>query len=174
MSKQAFTLLELLVTISIISILTAVGSIGYSSIGKTSRDARRKTDLREMQLAVEKYYQDNGSYPTTTSWHGLCSNPSYNPGGNTYQDYDVDASHPGYIPGIAPTYMTRLPHDPKENQAVNCGAPSSCYLYISNGTNYKILAYCTLEGASDPNDPFYDPVRPATTLAVYTPGARAW
>ncbi len=66
MKKRAFTLFELLVSISIIGILIAVASLSYGSAQKKARDARRIEDLNAIQKAMEMYYsQYNYSYPTT-------------------------------------------------------------------------------------------------------------
>ncbi len=55
-NNKGFTLLELLVVIGIIAILVAVGTASYSTVQKKARDAKRKTDLKELQSAYEQYY----------------------------------------------------------------------------------------------------------------------
>lgn len=68
MKKRAFTLFELLVSISIIGILIAVASLSYGSAQKKTRDARRMEDMNAIQKAMEMYYsQNNYQYPTTTA-----------------------------------------------------------------------------------------------------------
>lgn len=54
--KKAFTLLEMLVVIGIISILVSIGFSSYSTAQKKSRDAKRKNDLKSIQNAFEQYY----------------------------------------------------------------------------------------------------------------------
>lgn len=71
--KNGFTLFELLVSISIIGILTAVASIAYSGAQKKARDARRVEDIKLIQTAAEQFYsQSNYVYPanntTTIPW----------------------------------------------------------------------------------------------------------
>ena len=63
--KQAgFTLLELLVVISLIGLLVGVGTVSYTSAQKKSRDSRRKSDLKAVQSAFEQYYSDSSAvYP---------------------------------------------------------------------------------------------------------------
>lgn len=62
----AFTLFELLVSISIIGILIAVASMSYGSAQKKARDARQIEDLNAIQKAMEMYYsQNNYKYPTS-------------------------------------------------------------------------------------------------------------
>ena len=58
-----FTLLEILVVISIIGLLVAMGAASYSTAQKKGRDARRKEDIRAIQNAMEQCYSvNNGSY----------------------------------------------------------------------------------------------------------------
>ena len=61
--QQGFTLLELLVVISIIGILVAAATASFSTAQKNSRDARRKSDLQAWQNGLEQYYADNNRYP---------------------------------------------------------------------------------------------------------------
>lgn len=59
-----FTLIELLVVIAIIGILSSVVLASLNSARKKSRDARRISDLKQIQLALEMYADaHSGSYP---------------------------------------------------------------------------------------------------------------
>lgn len=64
---NAFTLLELLVVISIIGILIALGAAAYSTAQKKGRDARRMSDIRALQNGFEQFYAKNGAYPNGLS-----------------------------------------------------------------------------------------------------------
>jgi prepilin-type N-terminal cleavage/methylation domain-containing protein len=62
-NQKGFTLLELLVVISIIGILIAIGSAAFSTAQKKGRDARRRADIKALQDGFEQYYaQSGGSY----------------------------------------------------------------------------------------------------------------
>ena len=168
--KHGFTLIELIVVIGIIAILATLGLSVFGGVQKKSRDAKRKSDLKEMQTALAQYYTDNGSYPSTAgAWRGSCPSCSY---GSGY----TDTGPTGYIPDLAPQYIQRLPHDPREGQAVNCGPNATSYLYRSDGTDYKILAWCGAEVLPiSANDPFYDTIRQQTGYQVNSgQAAVAW
>lgn len=67
-NKKAFTLFELLVSISIIAILTAIASISYGAAQKKARDSRRIEDMNGIQKAAEMYYGQNSyTYPKNTA-----------------------------------------------------------------------------------------------------------
>jgi prepilin-type N-terminal cleavage/methylation domain-containing protein len=69
MVKKGFTLLELLIVISIIGILVAVATASYSSSQKKARNSRRMTDMKNVQTAAEQYYSDHDStYPATPTF----------------------------------------------------------------------------------------------------------
>jgi prepilin-type N-terminal cleavage/methylation domain-containing protein len=65
--EKGFTLVELLVSISIIAILSVIMTVSYSSAQKSGRDQRRIADVKAIQSAAEQYYLLNGSYPTSYS-----------------------------------------------------------------------------------------------------------
>ncbi|OGG02705.1 hypothetical protein A2W14_07355 [Candidatus Gottesmanbacteria bacterium RBG_16_37_8] len=63
--KKGFSLIELLVVISIMAILITIGITSLASVQRKSRDAKRKSDLREIKIALEQYYSVCGFvYPT--------------------------------------------------------------------------------------------------------------
>ncbi len=67
MKERGFTLFELLVSISIIAILTALVSLSYSSAQKKARDVRRIKDMQSIQTAAEQFYAlSNYLYPAGT------------------------------------------------------------------------------------------------------------
>lgn len=73
LKNPGFTLVELLVVISIIAILVAVTSGSFLNSQKRSRDTSRKTELKALSDALNMYYADNGKFPTSEMINGLIS-----------------------------------------------------------------------------------------------------
>lgn len=65
MSKKGFTLIELLVVISIIGLLSSLVLASLNSTRAKSRDVKRMQDVRQIQLALELYYNKHGVYPNS-------------------------------------------------------------------------------------------------------------
>lgn len=59
-----FTLFELLVTVSIIAVLTAVAVVSYGGLNKKTRDSRRAADLEKIRISLEAARQIGYSYPS--------------------------------------------------------------------------------------------------------------
>lgn len=76
--KTGFTLIELIVVITIMMVATMVGVASFQSASKKSRDSRRTADLEKIRVALEMYRQDKGYYPDVTI-SGLSSvlSPTY-------------------------------------------------------------------------------------------------
>lgn len=163
MNKKGFTIIELLVVLAAIGLILRLTVSSYTNVGKISRDGKRKSDLESLKTALEQYRSVNGSYPSTSlSWQGTC--PAYNNGGAI-----TDTGSSGYVPNLAPEFIQRLPHDPREGrQKPPCSSDGNnvCYIYKSDSKQYKIVSFCGIESLNPTtivNDPFYDPVRNVST-----------
>jgi type II secretion system protein G len=60
---KGFTLIELLVVIAIIGVLASIVLASLDSSRKKGRDARRLADIKQIQLALELYYDQNNAFP---------------------------------------------------------------------------------------------------------------
>lgn len=95
--EKGFTLIELLVVIAIIGILATIVLVSLNTARQKARDSRRISDLRQIALALEMYYDDNGGYPSDTT---------ANDDDWTQLDSELKAS---------PVYMATVPTDPGSN-----------------------------------------------------------
>ncbi len=74
LDQKGFTLVELLVVITILAILATIAFTIFSGTQKSARDARRRADIDAIATAMETHYGQNGQYS------GLCqitSTPTY-------------------------------------------------------------------------------------------------
>lgn len=134
-AKKGFTLIELLVVIAIISLLSSVVLTSLQSAKLKAKDSQRLTEMKQIQKALEFYYDDHKHYPSVTTWTCFgCTNL-------TYRDQDILAPTPA--PDIASAlrpYLSKDPIDPK-------GAVSGGYYYTSkaNGTDYCFMIHTTVD-----------------------------
>jgi type II secretion system protein G len=97
-THRGFTLIELLV---VVAVLTLVSSIVFASLNNAraeARDAKRTSDMKALQVALQIFYNANFRYPSEAD--GACRhNTSFGDGG---------CMHALVEQGI----LTRLPSDP--------------------------------------------------------------
>ena len=126
---SGFTLFELLVTISIIAILTAVAVVSFGGVNKKARDSRRTADLESIRIALEAYKQINNAYPANLTT--LTTGVVY------LQKIPVDpktkVAYP-YTPGVAPIYTYSIGTSMEDVGSTNCSSSCGC-----TGCNYKVV-----------------------------------
>lgn len=62
-SARGWTLIELTVVISLITLLSTLAMVGYRSAVTRAREAVLKEDLFRMREMIDQYYADRGQYP---------------------------------------------------------------------------------------------------------------
>jgi len=128
-NKRGFTLIELLVVISVIAVLTTLLMANFVGIRQRGRDGQRKSNLYNIQSALELYRADNGFYPVSFP---VCGEALTAPG---------DSST---------VYMQELPCDPIDDvDYMYTAAPLSCNNSSISCSTYTLTA--CLENENDAN-----------------------
>ncbi len=119
--QRGFTLIELLVVIAIIGILSSIVLASLNGARKKGRDARRISDLKQIQLALEMSYDANGS------------------------------EYPDALSSLSPTYISVVPADPQTGSAYSydnlTSAAAACSVASGVCSNYILGA--TLEDSNN-------------------------
>lgn len=129
--KKGFTMVELLIVIVTVAVLAVAAINLIDPVGQMQkgRDSQRKSDLAQMQKAIEKYRQDFGTYPVSTKDYKIKAQDSNN---------SVNWGR-SWLP-----YMEILPKDPSSSRNYVYYSPA-----FSGGQTYYL--YAGLE--MDINDP---------------------
>ncbi len=98
-TSRGFTLVELLVVITIIGILATVALVSLNSARLKARDAKRLGDVRQIALALEFCYNEIGKYLPASTFPAAGSPLTC--GGNTYiTGMPADPSGGNYTYGV--------------------------------------------------------------------------
>ena len=159
-SASGFTLVELMVAISIIGILSSIVYANFGEARKAARDDIRKTSLKEMQLAIEFYKAQNDRYPAAGC--GVSAG-SY---------AEANATCVDYVSGLIPDYIPALPRDPYRENTAGVG-----FMYRTNvaGTDYKLMVKDAVEVKfTVAGDEYANGASDSNTYAVYSAGGVSW
>jgi prepilin-type N-terminal cleavage/methylation domain-containing protein len=115
-SRKGFTLIELLVVVAIIGLLATLSIVALNNARARARDARRVADIKQIQTALELYYNDLGSYPASVTVNTAIASNSI-------------------------TYMGTVPKNPTPIDGTCTGWTEYTYT-TSNASNTYNLTYC--------------------------------
>jgi type II secretion system protein G len=118
-SFRGFTLVELMVVIAIIALLTGIIITNLTASKGKGRDAKRISDVGQIQLALELFFDRCKIYP-----------PTITPGA-------TDAKCPSGV--TFTTYITNIPKDPA----------GASYGYAINSAHTDYVLYTTLESYNE-------------------------
>ncbi|MEK7546633.1 MAG: type II secretion system protein [Patescibacteria group bacterium] len=119
--KKGFTLIEILIVVAIIAVLASMVLVGFGPAQRQGRDARRISDLRQVQNALELYYSKCGYYPGTTQASAPCG--GFSSLGNSWSGLvtALTASNIG---------INSVPNDPSGGKSYSYGTNSDGSIYI--------------------------------------------
>lgn len=148
-SQKAFTLIEIIIALTLIAVFITVPVLAYSGYSKNARDTQRKNDINKVQSALELYKANNGTYPPAENW----------------QEVLVEGG-----------YLSEIPSDPRNGTDVGDGsgvAYGYAYSVAEDGQSFTLSSL--LEEKGDGDEGIYYVAQPegsktasATDLAVPT------
>lgn len=115
--RWGYTMLELLIIGAVVAILVLLGLTGWRTQVVKGEDARKKSDLHQLSVVFEDYYNDNGCYPP-----------------EEYFDEESDCASDQLMP-----YIDEIPCDPD-------GSVYDYYLGDDDCSDYWIYADLGWEG----------------------------
>lgn len=115
-NKKGFTLVELMIVITVIAILATIAVVSFTRVQRQARDTKRKAEVKTLETALQAYYTEKTTYPVSAT--SVVAGTS--------------------LAVLAPTYMSNVPVAPGGSTGTNTG-----YMYISDGTKYALCV--TLE-----------------------------
>lgn len=133
LGRRGFTLIEILIVVAIIAILASVVLVGLGPTQRQGRDARRISDLQQIQNGLELYFNHCGWYPGGAN----CSAWSTTNGGSNAAFVSMGTA----LTGTSAIGVPTVPNDPTNV------APYQ-YEYASASANSYTLA-ATLEDANN-------------------------
>lgn len=140
-NSQGFTLIELLVVIAIIGVLTSVVLASLNSARAGARDAQRIAEIRQLQTALELYYDANGHYPRTSPT-GSCgaSTPNASWCNSVESLSGSHWVHDRGTAGVLSPFMSSEPIDPIQGSSPNwTPLNGGTVFYWSPGREYMII-----------------------------------
>jgi prepilin-type N-terminal cleavage/methylation domain-containing protein len=135
MIKKGFTLVELLVVMSILGVLATLVAGGFRSAQMRGRDAQRKSDLKELANALELILSDYGEFPNA-SGNYIAGCPYSLAGGGACLWGE------GELTDGKTVYFKTVPKDPSSSQFY-------VYRVVPGSNRQKFQLFARLENTQD-------------------------
>ncbi len=129
--KKGFTLIELLVVIAIIGILTAIVMANFTTAKSKARDAKRISDIAQLQLTLEQIFDKCNQYPLIYNTLGVLTTTSV----VEYPSSDTCKKNDGTTDYQLGDFISVIPKDSFGNN----------YSYISSSDGMDYVLRATLE-----------------------------
>jgi prepilin-type N-terminal cleavage/methylation domain-containing protein len=117
-NRKGFSLTELMVAVSITSLVASMSAGQMDAVIPLARDTQRKANIHQVQTALHFYFADHGHYPIAAS-----GQPSEN--GWQIMKTALEGDNP------LTSYMPEVPADPLNDDAHK-------FKYWSDGNKFKI------------------------------------
>lgn len=138
--QRAFTLIEILVVVTIIGLLITTAAVTYTQFIRQSRDSKRKADLENIRGALELYKSENNTYPTnlnslTSSTLRLMNTVPKDPKDPSYS-YRYQAEPAGCVLNCSDYILGAL----LEGGGSSCTTPPTAQCVTGTACNYCLNA----------------------------------
>lgn len=137
MHRRAFTLVEIIIVITVLGILMSIGVVGYINVKSRVNGSNVQSDMQHIEELVESYRAKHSEYPVTTyaseaNWKTI----------DVFTDAKCfnGSSQSDWVPGLNET----LPQSSGTTTG-GVGDKGGCYLYASDGEHYVISAWNMLD-----------------------------
>lgn len=117
--KKGFTLVELMIVITVIAILATIAVVTFTRVQKTARDSKRKEEMHSIVTALQGYYSEKSVYPISAT---------------------STAASTALTSALTTNYMSTVPTGPAGASGVNTD-----YMYITNAAGQTFALCATLE-----------------------------
>lgn len=132
MDKRGMSKIEVLIVVLVIGILGLAAIIAVSSARSKTRDAVRLSDVRQMQAALELYFNDFNAYPEQTEAIPL--------GQASTRCLSENGFSASCTPSLETVYMEAVAATPRKGlkNVSKCGDINNAYCYVGQGYVYKV------------------------------------
>ena len=126
-NKNGFTIIELVIVISVISLFFILSIIGLNITRRKSRDSKRLNDVKQIQEALDLYFNDKSFYPASLRFDSKLGS-SY---GSMlcFEGFVIDDSE---CMTLGKTYMPIVPKNPLPRGI------EYTYKQLSSGLDYEL------------------------------------
>lgn len=133
-NTRGFTLIEILIVLGLIGLLGTLSAIAINSARSKMRDAKRLSDVRQLQSSLEDHFKAVNQYPLHEGLRlgdptasGCLTNVGFTAG--------CQGASQIFMP-VVPTEFTK-----GIKKEIRCGAPLQagyCYTSVSQGGSYRL------------------------------------